>query len=746
MIFNGYQTSMPLERGSILNHRYRIVEILGQGGMGSIYRAVDQNLGVDVAVKENLFTTEEYARQFRREAIILASLRHPNLPRVTDHFVIEGQGQYLVMDFIEGEDLRERMDREGVLSDIEVVVLGTAICEALSYLHSRQPQVVHRDIKPGNVKITPNGHIILVDFGLAKVIQGSQATTTGARAMTPGYSPPEQYGTARTDHRTDIYSLGATLYVALTGNLPEDALARAMEQADITPVRKYNSKVSKRLAGVVEKALELRPDDRFQSAEEFKKALLNSRVITGQREGRELTVTPPPVAAEVEAMVGNGEAALGRSSAQRNQIHSSTAGFESMLLPASTPISEPFSMPAYPQRRKRRIRRSSTALLLVGVILLGALGAYTYQPSLLDRARAWIAPALALVVSPTPTPTDPSPATQPLLSATDNPALLPSETLPVLPVEPATETPTELPTFTPEPENTSTPTPTAVGGGSGEIAYASDLTGIPQVWMMNADGTAHRQITNMEEGACQPDWSPDGNRLVFISPCAFNQEIYPGASLFIVNADGTEVTPLPTQPGGDFDPVWSPDGESIAFTSLRDFNRAQIYLISLEDNSVRSLSDNTVRDAQPFWSPDGSKIAFITTRRGPYQIWTMDSDGGNPALFSRSGSLKNSRPVWSPDGQIILFTQSEILGGIPRLIAARLEEGIFRENRITRELTPMREATFSPDGYWIAFESWPDGTNHDIFVMTLNEVGKQQLTDDASFEFDPVWRPVPVRP
>ncbi len=94
---------MVLERGTLLNNRYRIVDILGQGGMGSVYRAIDENLGVEVAVKDNLFTTEEYARQFKREAIILANLRHPNLPRVTDHFVISGQGQYLVMDFIEGK-------------------------------------------------------------------------------------------------------------------------------------------------------------------------------------------------------------------------------------------------------------------------------------------------------------------------------------------------------------------------------------------------------------------------------------------------------------------------------------------------------------------------------------------------------------------------------------------------------------------------------------------------------------------
>lgn len=108
---------MPLKVGEMLRQRYRIEETLGQGGMGAVYRATDVNLGVQVAVKENLFTTEEYARQFRREATILASLRHSALPRVTDHFVIEGEGQYLVMDFIEGEDLRERLERDGPVQE-----------------------------------------------------------------------------------------------------------------------------------------------------------------------------------------------------------------------------------------------------------------------------------------------------------------------------------------------------------------------------------------------------------------------------------------------------------------------------------------------------------------------------------------------------------------------------------------------------------------------------------------------------
>src|SRR3989304_8569299 len=115
---------MTLEKDTLLHNRYRIVEILGQGGMGSVYRAIDENLGVAIALKENLVSTDEYARQFRLEAVILANLRHPNLPRVTDHFVIGDQGQYLVMDYIEGEDLRQRMERLGLLPGEGAVDIG----------------------------------------------------------------------------------------------------------------------------------------------------------------------------------------------------------------------------------------------------------------------------------------------------------------------------------------------------------------------------------------------------------------------------------------------------------------------------------------------------------------------------------------------------------------------------------------------------------------------------------------------
>lgn len=730
---------MTLERGSRLFNRYRIKEILGQGGMGAIYRAEDENLGVDVAVKENLFTSEEFERQFRREAVILANLRHPNLPRVTDHFVLEGQGQYLVMDFIEGEDLRERIDRQGLLSDKEAVILGTAICDALTYLHSFQPQIVHRDIKPGNVKITPSGKIQLVDFGLAKFAQGSQATTTGARAMTPGYSPPEQYGTARTDPRSDIYSLGATLYMSLTGFLPEDALARAMGQIELTQIRTHNSKVSRRLAAVVEKAMEIRPEHRYQSAEEFKKALITSRVITDRSSIKDPTLSPAGGAGAgslVPESAGLGGSNLGMGEA-------------AAIMPGVDSGGEFYGAGTSRKSTSRSIggRLIAVFLVLMTTVVIG--GALLFQPGLVDQAIQWFNSNLPLTsqVGETATPSADAGSVTATVGDETPTNLLGSGTQPSSP--PTSTPPFALNTSTPEPSETNSsqametpnPSPTPLGGGTGRIAYASDLTGIPQIWIMNADGSSPAQVTDMQGGACQPVWSPSGERMAFVSPCEGNQEIYPGAGIFILDLESGDVVGLPSVPGGDFDPQWSPDGSKMIFTSLRDYNRAQIYEIDLENNSVRSLSANTVRDSQPSYSPDGSRIAFVTTRRGPYQIWIMDDDGGELMLLSRSGSLKNTHPQWSPDGAVIMFTQTELLGGVPRLVAMRVEEGNLIENRVIQEVIPMREAAYSPDGAWIAFESWPEGGNHDLFIMTPNGSARQRLTDDQAYNFDPDWRP-----
>ena len=734
---------MTLERGAFLHNRYRIFEILGQGGMGSLYRAIDDNLGVEVAVKENLFTTDEYARQFRSEAIILANLRHPNLPRVSDHFVIDGQGQYLVMDYIAGEDLRERMDRQGVIPEADVLIIGSAICEALTYMHTMKPPVLHRDIKPGNVKINPQGQIYLLDFGLAKVAYSGQQTNTGARAMTPGYSPPEQYGAARTDHRSDIYSLGATMYTALVGVIPEDSLARTMEQTGLTPLRTRNPKILRRTAKAIEKALEVHPDDRFHSAADFRQALLSARGIT-MRKLVEQGVLAPATMGEITNLSFESPSPLPQAVSVQS---------DPRPLPASTPLDElDFFAHSKPPPRKRRRGCLFTILLAIALLVIGVGAAYVLNPALPSQIfESW-----STLVSMLPVAGDTrSTATQPLVAdpiASATPTAPPTETVPpsktptpsVTPTTTPTSTLTETPTITLSPTPTKSPTPTPMGGGYGQIAFASDRTGLPQIWLITTDSTGLNQITDSQWGACQPDWSPDGTRLVFISPCDGNRELYRGSSLFIVNVDGNGLTPLPTLGGGDFDPSWSPDGSQISFTSLRNGDRPQIFVLDVETNDVRCLSEESNRDYQPTWSSDGSQILFVSTRNGPYQIWTMAADGMDQTRFTVSGSLKDTYPVWSPDGQVIIFTQSEGEGSISRLVGARYPDGAANEFQVYpfHGAVPMREADYSPDGFWLALESWPEGYEHDIFIMAPNGVERKQLTSDPAWDFDPVWRPI----
>jgi eukaryotic-like serine/threonine-protein kinase len=699
---------MILENETLLHKRYQIRENLGQGGMGSVYRAIDENLSVDVAVKENLFTTEEYARQFRLEAVILANIRHPNLPRVSDHFVIAGEGQYLVMDFIPGEDLRQRMERVGVLPEEEVIHIGAAMCDALSYLHARKPPILHRDIKPGNVKISPDGHIFLVDFGLAKVVQGNQATTTGARAMTPGYSPPEQYGTARTDTRTDIYSLGATLYAALTGVIPEDGLARAMDNAQLTPIRKRNSAISRHLAAAIEKAMEVDPGDRFQSADDFKIALLNSKSLTQQLLGT-YTVAPPP------------------SEAERISDPSKKAA---KVLTNSMPLEEyAFVSPRKKQlERERRIRRTLFSILLP-ILAVSFLGVMFFFPNLMPASARKLFPFLP-PLEPTAVPTENTPVTQ-IVAVTNS--IDATATLEMLPTEPAQAQPVDQNII-----------PTPIGADYLQIAYASTRTGVAQIYLTDLISDKAIAVTNMPGGACQPAWSPDGTKLVFISPCNSKKDTYEGSSLFIINADGSGLKPLPNAPGGDFEPAWSPDGQYIAFTSLRD-GFMQIYSYQLDGGSLNHLVETDINKSarQPAWSPDSKQIVYAYQRVTTYELWLMNYLGANKKQLFLSGDvLSNQYPVWSPDGNYILFSQRSVNEfTFPNLFSLKINTA-NPALQINMGVLSVEDVDYSPDGVWIAYESGGDRGYH-VLYSTPSGANQARITEDVSFDdFDPAWRPL----
>jgi eukaryotic-like serine/threonine-protein kinase len=264
---------MPLSQSQELNGRYRIVNLIGQGGFGAVYRAWDLNLKRPCAVKENLDISAEAQKQFDREVQLLANLHHSNLPRIYDCFFLPGMGQYLVMDFIEGQDLQSMLEARGPLPEAEVIPWIRQICEALDYMHSQSPPVIHRDIKPANIIITPQGRAMLVDFGISKVYDPQLKTTVGARAVTPGFSPWEQYGQGSTDNRSDIYALGATLYALLTGQEPPESIALMGGVAALVSPRELNPTIAPHVAQAIEQALQSRPTDRFAGAAALSQAL-----------------------------------------------------------------------------------------------------------------------------------------------------------------------------------------------------------------------------------------------------------------------------------------------------------------------------------------------------------------------------------------------------------------------------------------------------------------------------------------
>jgi serine/threonine protein kinase len=246
--------------------------------MGTVYLAEDQTLpGRLVALKETLDLSPNAQDQFRREAVILARLSHPRLPQVTDHFTDESGRQYLVMEYVRGDDLGQILAQRGPLPEAEALAYIIQVCEALEYMHTwvnpatNQPTpVIHRDIKPGNLKLTPQGQIRLVDFGLAKYQIGT-GTLSETHAGSPGFSPPEQYS-GGTEPRSDIYALGATLYCLLTRHIPPSSTAIATG-TPLLPPRQINRTIRGRTEQIILRAMQIKVVDRYQSVREMRRAL-----------------------------------------------------------------------------------------------------------------------------------------------------------------------------------------------------------------------------------------------------------------------------------------------------------------------------------------------------------------------------------------------------------------------------------------------------------------------------------------
>lgn len=274
-----------LAPGTYLQNRFRILSPLGKGGMGRVYAAADEALDCTVAIKQTFASTDDLRRAFKREARLLANLRHPVLPRVTHHFT-EGDEQFLVMDYVEGDNLETLLFKRGrPFSHSEILPIADKLLDALQYLHSFKEPIIHRDIKPANIKLSGGENVFLLDFGLAKGIVG-QATTqaTGHLSVygyTAHYAPMEQISSSGTNAQSDLFSLGATLYHLLTGCVPLPSGDRYIELEQEMPdplltAIQVNPEVPASLSTLISQAMEMRRKDRFASASEMRRALQDS--------------------------------------------------------------------------------------------------------------------------------------------------------------------------------------------------------------------------------------------------------------------------------------------------------------------------------------------------------------------------------------------------------------------------------------------------------------------------------------
>jgi serine/threonine-protein kinase len=425
----------------VLQNRYRIEEQLGRGGFGAVYRAWDINLSRLCAVKENLIITPEAQRQFTREATLLANLAHPNLPRVIDHFIVPGEGQYLVMDFVEGQDLISILTQKEIIPVDQAIDWVTQVCNALEYLHGQTPPVLHRDIKPANIRLTSKGQAVLVDFGLVKVFTQHLKTTVGARAITPGYAPPEQYGQGRTDERTDIYALGATLYNLVTGLDPLESVARMAGEHQETANR-HNPQVPLIVSDVIERAMALEPAMRFQSAKEFRVALKAAQSISARApEGKNLVTMLVEPEAEVQTSLApamSAPVAGTESISQQTRVSRPSSRPASALAPAAGVAWQPAVAGPQPVVAKPKAKRNwlifgiggaavlalciGASALLAGLVFRGGSGSgdatLTYEAGLQGSVQETTTKLANLPASPTKVKSTNTVAIKPTSTAT----------------------------------------------------------------------------------------------------------------------------------------------------------------------------------------------------------------------------------------------------------------------------------------------------------------------------------------
>jgi hypothetical protein len=634
----------------MLQDRYRIVEHVGKGGMGSVYKAIytTQAFSTTYAIKVTQTDTSQahISKAFESEANLLAQLRHPALPRVADYFT-QNDRLFLVMDFIEGADLATLLEQRGAPFPVDNVLRwADKLLDALEYLHSQNPPIIHRDIKPQNLKLDSQGNLYLLDFGLAKGAQGTLLS-----GYTAHYAPLEQFQGLGTDARGDIYSLAVTLHHLLTNVDPQGVTTRASavlgggeEQDPQKPAHELNSQVPETISNVLTRAMAIRPEERYDSAAEMR-AALRAATPSVPSPGATHVVSKPP--SQPDPVPGT----------QR-------------LDPPGSPVPQ---KPPSPSRKPPVI----LGVVLLLLLLVGGGGAAWFLgliPGNNGNGENGSATATVEATAPTnstsgaePTTVVPPPTANSRIVFVSNRDG--NQDIFIMDVDGAN--PVNLtggsPTDETEPDvspdgtriafeadddivviNLDGSNQTNLTGGQGEnesptwsptgerLAFVSD----DLLTVMNADGSERTPISDEPGSYDDLDWSPTGEQLVF----ELDAEIY------VINLDGSNRLNLTNNPDArDVEPAWSPDGSQIAFASDREANSFDVFVMNAGGRSLSRITEHPATDRAPTWSPDGTQMAFRAGRdRGNPEIYVMNADGSNQANLTNAPEADDTNPVWSP--------------------------------------------------------------------------------------------------
>ncbi len=618
----------------LLKQRYRLIQRIGEGGFGAVYKAEDTHLGYRiVAIKEmsqHGLTPQEVTEAtaaFKREALLLAVLTHTNLPRIYEHFTEAGQW-YLVMDFIEGETLETCLQNSsyGRLSIKEAMQITTQLCTVLDYLHTRQPPVIFRDLKPANIILTPERQLYLIDFGIARHFKPGQLKDTIAFGS-PGYAAPEQYGKKQTTPRADVYSLGVILHQMLTGQDP------AEEPFSFASPRTYNAFVSHELAMLVMQMVEMNVDKRPASVAVVKQRL--QEIVRGET-GPDITAAHalyarPSVSSSTQAVLSTPGYAISSQSAKQVMYPPSSSSSASQgkgwratiglflaivtLVIGTCVFSVSHSSPSYhsysdtdapTEASTPDITATVNALSLGGVLPITDAGEQTgpivWSPD--GRYIAYVTPngqgdiEVRNIASGNKTP---------LFTGDNNHAFAIAWT-----------------------DSTH-----IIGASDDQKVYVWNMTFQDNSTQGNATSLSHHNSTRTLTAAA---WSPNEQ---FIATAEDNNTIsvwsaLTGATVATYSGHSQIVRAL----------AWSPNGKFIA--SAGDDQTVQVWNATT-GTAIFTYHGHTARVNALAWSPDGKRIASASDDK-TVQVWGANNGGHIFTYRSQSNMLTLA---WSHDGQEI---------------------------------------------------------------------------------------------